>query len=541
MRSRHKSKEKEDKCMKIHTFEGEQNIGYRLLRGYNISMPEEPVSNSKGPNSLTGGIQTSLDERNENGKGSKRLSYDGEKRYLGVRVKMPVRDILRNIRIANGMNPKDIQGSCGKSSKDEKKRVNTKGDRRCNKRKHPTKSLEELAIIVEVLEEDLKDNKPYSPCNKSDSSKYCPKPNEQSWHTPEPLQQSYPMNLGQEKKIPQQAPNYCMPELNLSHSPSKQNTTVPPLNSQVQYVGDESDNVIPSPDSYMSYSPSSTSDYQMPSTQDSVFTLPQSCSYELDQDGACDYQGSYSPQAQNSFRQQCPSNMGQDWNSTAHFWTQLQREESLLMGVSDTEFLATDKNGRTALHKVVFQGNRTLGYAIAKRMAALHSLDVKDSEGKTALHLAAQKNQHHMVVDLIHLGASVNEKDRSGKTCLHLSAENGYIQVLEVLNNLMKEGIYVDVKATDNSGLSVLQCATVALNVTMQELERSVDPSRIRFLTLCKEQMMETLDCLLQMGSYHPTLDNHSGENAYNIGSNRDSYKCIQGVFSRSIKVNYVT
>lgn len=58
---------------------------------------------------------------------------------------------------------------------------------------------------------------------------------------------------------------------------------------------------------------------------------------------------------------------------------------------------------------------------------------------QTPLHLAAQKNQHFMVADLVSLGANINAKDRYGKTCLHLSAENGYIRVLEV--NLCGVGI----------------------------------------------------------------------------------------------------
>lgn len=51
---------------------------------------------------------------------------------------------------------------------------------------------------------------------------------------------------------------------------------------------------------------------------------------------------------------------------------------------------------------------------------------------QTALHLAAQRNQHLIVADLISLGANVNARDQYGKTCLHLSAEFGYIRVLEV-------------------------------------------------------------------------------------------------------------
>ncbi|XP_029628724.1 uncharacterized protein zgc:113279 isoform X1 [Salmo trutta] len=551
MRGRYKSKENAgSEC--IHAFEGKWDIGNGLFGSYDSPMPGVPASCSEGPNSPNGGILTSLDDgngpstMNSSLTGPKRSNYDGEKRYLGVRVKMPVRDMLNKIRIAKGMDPKNIQGNCGKALKGEKKRVNTNRDRKSSKRKQPTKSLEELAIIVEVLEEDLKASKPYSQSNTSESPDYSPEPNVQPWNSPEQLQHSHSMKFSQENKMPQQATNYCMSELKLSRSADNHNTSVPPLNSQGRCINDESDNMMPSPDSYMTYSPSSTSECQVPSPQYSVFASPLSSSYELGQDGGSDYQDSFSPQCQDSFSPQCQdsfspqcqdsfnpqcqdsfnpqcqdsfnpqcqdsfsphwlSYMCQNWNSTAYFWNQLQREERLLTGVSDTEVLATDRNGRTALHRVVGQGKRALGYAIAKRMAALNRLDVKDSEGKTALHLAAQKNQHLMVADLIHLGACVNEKDRSGKTCLHLSVENGYIRVLEVLKNMMKEGIYVDVEATDNYGLSVFQCAAVALNITVRELERSVGPSQMRLHTLRKEQMMETLGCLLQMGSYHHTL-----------------------------------
>lgn len=41
--------------------------------------------------------------------GGKYLTYGGEKIYLGVRVKMPVKDLLRNIRLARGWNPEDFQ------------------------------------------------------------------------------------------------------------------------------------------------------------------------------------------------------------------------------------------------------------------------------------------------------------------------------------------------------------------------------------------------------------------------------------------------
>ncbi|KAJ0063626.1 hypothetical protein NL108_004467, partial [Boleophthalmus pectinirostris] len=103
------------------------------------------------------------------------------------------------------------------------------------------------------------------------------------------------------------------------------------------------------------------------------------------------------------------------------------------------------------LHNVVCVGKRALAYAIAKRMAGISSLDLKDSYGMTALHYAAKNNHHLMVCDLIQLGAGINERNNMGKSCLHLSAEKGYTQVLEVFKQMMTDGYFVDVEATDNS------------------------------------------------------------------------------------------
>ncbi|TDH15238.1 hypothetical protein EPR50_G00029500 [Perca flavescens] len=371
--------------------------------------------------------------------------YGGEKVYLGVRVKMPVRDLLRKIRIAQGCKPQDFQEIYGKTVKD-KQRVKTSKGRRSTKRKRPTKSLEELAIIVEVLEEDLR------------TGNTCLSP-----------------------------PQYL--------SPSK--PPVSPTGSG--YNSDESDEMIPSPRSYVTYSPS-TAEYQQ------ALSLPGPMHTSLDHSNIRNT-GSVGGRGEEWAYPQV-----HDWNgnNSAFFWAQLQKEESQLRDISDAALLAPDGYGRTALHKVACVGKRALGYAIAKRMAAFNSLDLKDSEGMTALLHAAKHNHHLMVADLIHLGASVNETNNSGKTCLHLSAEKGYIRVLEVLRQTMMDGVYVDVEATDNSGMSVFQCASVALKATVRELESSKPQNHISLNTLCQEQMMETLECLLQMGSYFYTMESQS-------------------------------
>ncbi|XP_029964782.1 uncharacterized protein LOC115400866 isoform X2 [Salarias fasciatus] len=366
-------------------------------------------------------------------KGAKCSIYGGKKVYLGVRVKMPVKELLKNIRVAKGLPGEDLKEKCNKKGKGDMKRVKTRF--RCsNMKAQRTKSLEELAIIIEVLEEDLR------------TSSTCP---------------SSPQD------------------------PHPPNSPVSPQLSPTGYGYDEYDEIIPSPDYHSTCSPGAAEHRQAPSPPG--FTYP---AFQPPGAGGV----ATSPEVK------------EEWfdaqSSSAFFWTQLQREESQLSEVSDAALLTPDEHGRTALHKVAWVGKRALGYAIARRMAALYSLDLTDCDGMTALLYAAKHNHHLMVADLIHLGANVNQMNNAGKSCLHLSAENGYIRVLEVLKQAMMDGVYVDVEAADNAGMSVLQCAAVALKTTVSEMEGSTSPSHIRVHTLRQEQMMETLECLLQMGSF---------------------------------------
>ncbi|KAM4566780.1 uncharacterized protein PAE49_010284 isoform 1-T2 [Odontesthes bonariensis] len=365
--------------------------------------------------------------------GSKCSIYGNERVYLGVRVRMPVRDLLRNIRRSQGQEPQDFRRG-PKTRTGNMKRARTRSRKQTIRVQDPMKSLEELAIILEVLEEDLRTGNNYH---------------------------SLPKNL-----------SASSPPANPEFSPSG--------------YSDEYDVMIPSPESYMTYSTGTTEHYQTMSPPHCMFSSVEN-TQRNDERGKEWF---------------ALPNHNQDQSSSAFFWMQLLKEENQLSNTSDAELLATDKCGRTALHEVVCMGKRALGYATAKRMAALNRLDFKDCDGMTALLYAAKYNQHLMMADLIHLGANVNETNNLGKSCLHLSAENGYIRVLEVLKQAMRDGVYIDVKATDNSGMSVLQCASVALKNSMCEVRSNKSQSDMRLHTLRQEQMMETLECLLQMDSY---------------------------------------
>uniref|UniRef100_A0A096MA10 Zgc:113279 n=1 Tax=Poecilia formosa TaxID=48698 RepID=A0A096MA10_POEFO len=382
-------------------------------------------------------------------KGTRCSVSGGERVYLGVRVRMPVRDLLKNIRVPKDMDPDDFNKICMCES-GNRKRARTRARNKATGGQHPVKSLEELAIIIEVLEEDLRSGcTPCSPTSKSPPSDFT-----------------------------------TSPELSLTSN------ATPVLSPVDVNSGDEYDEIIPSPESYMAYSPSA-------SQHDVAWTRPDCMFFGLQPPGVTDTQ-SYGDREEGWFE---PKN-NWDLNTSAFFWTQLQKEESWLRTTSDAELLTTDEHGRTFLHKVVCLGKRAQAYAIAKRMSAINSLDLKDSDGMTALLHAAKHNQHLMVADLIRLGANVNETNNLGKSCLHLSAENGYFRVLEVLKQGMMDGLYIDVEATDNSGMSVLQCATVALKASMSEVDSSMSLSHSRLHTLRQEHMMETLKCVLQMDSF---------------------------------------
>ncbi|XP_068441522.1 death-associated protein kinase 1 isoform X2 [Clinocottus analis] len=337
--------------------------------------------------------------------------------YLGVRVKRPVRDLLKKIRIDQDQQPLDLQKIYGNQVKD-RQRVKMRAVRRSYTRRRSSKSLEELAIIVEVLEEDLRTG---LTCSSPAPALPSPKPESPHWSS-----------------------------------------------ASSGYNSDESDDMSPG--------------------------CGAPCWPRLA--APC---GAAAEQADIWNR-----------NNSAFFWAQLQREEEQLEGLTDAALLAADEHGKTALHQVACVGKRALGYAIAKRMAAVSGLDLKDADGMTPLLLAAKHNHHLMVADLILLGANVNEADGSGKTCLHLSAERGFTRVLEVLKNAMLDGVYVDVEATDDSGMSVLQCASVALKAAVRKLECSRFPNPSRLQALRQEQMLETLECLLQMGGYFHLTGNRT-------------------------------
>ncbi|XP_040546220.1 uncharacterized protein LOC428250 [Gallus gallus] len=433
------------------------------------------------------------------------------RRYMGVRVKMPVRELLRKVRLSRGLEPAASQeaslvkaASKGSSGKTEKRRVHPYTEKQLRQSKQSIgqtlKGLEDLDILVEVLQEDL---------NKSQLKK------ESLRAEPDGFWQGFPAELqapwwgaGGSK----QATGSVQESFTKLRSHCCFTHCSPALQKEVESSfcdGQKDTHELDSPGTFSRTREKESSWWMQgvgSSTQKDCWAPPaQSTSPCFGPPGAhpepfveavSDSLGSKGCSRPTSiaFTQQ-------DLSAISFFQFQLHREESLLRNIPADKLLAPDENGNRLLHKAVAQGRRALTYALARRFASLNKIDEKDAEKRTALHLAAEKNQHLMVSDLISLGANVNEQDGLGKTPLHLCAENGYLRVLEVLKNCKDSGVCVAVNLADHCGLTPLHCAALAHTILAMESRRTDSASDMgRFLKLRKDQILEGINCLLHMG-----------------------------------------
>ncbi|NXJ04616.1 IKBZ inhibitor, partial [Odontophorus gujanensis] len=428
------------------------------------------------------------------------------RRYMGVRVKMPVRELLRKVRLSKGLEPAANQQEQDTSCLTSLPHLLPSPLLLLFQSKQSIgqtlKGLEDLDILVEVLQEDL---------NKSQLRKESPHaaPNGFCQGFPAELQAPW-WGAGGSKQAAGSTQERCQSFTKLrSHCCFTDCSSALQEEVESSFCDGQKDMHEPdSPGMFLRTREKESSWWMQgagSSAQKDCWVHPaQSTSpcispagahpqpvLEADRDSLDS--GGHSGLTSIAFTQQ-------DLSAISFFQFQLHREESLLRNIPADKLLAPDENGNRLLHKAVAQGRRALTYALARRFASLNKIDEKDAERRTALHLAAEKNQHLMVSDLISLGANVNEQDGLGKTPLHLCAENGYLRVLEVLKNCKDSGVCVAVNLTDHCGLTPLHCAALAHTVLAAESQKAASDSDMgRFLKLRKDQILEGINCLLQM------------------------------------------
>ncbi|XP_025968181.2 NF-kappa-B inhibitor zeta isoform X4 [Dromaius novaehollandiae] len=213
------------------------------------------------------------------------------------------------------------------------------------------------------------------------------------------------------------------------------------------------------------------------------------------------------------------------------FQWQVEQEENKLANISQDQFLAKDVDGDTFLHIAVAQGRRALSYVLARKMAALHMLDIKEHNGQSAFQVAVAANQHLIVQDLVSLGAQVNTTDCWGRTPLHVCAEKGHAQVLQAIQKgAMGSNQYVDLEATNYDGLTALHSAVLAHNAVLHELQNSQPPHspEVQELLLRNKSLVETIKTLIQMGATVEAKDRKSGRTALHLAAEEANLELIR-------------
>nr|XP_005548309.1 PREDICTED: NF-kappa-B inhibitor zeta isoform X2 [Macaca fascicularis] len=230
-----------------------------------------------------------------------------------------------------------------------------------------------------------------------------------------------------------------------------------------------------------------------------------------------------------------PNIPGNPMNTTqlgkSFFQWQVEQEESKLANVSQDQFLSKDADGDTFLHIAVAQGRRALSYVLARKMNALHMLDIKEHNGQSAFQVAVAANQHLIVQDLVNLGAQVNTTDCWGRTPLHVCAEKGHCQVLQAIQKgAVGSNQFVDLEATNYDGLTPLHCAVIAHNAVVHELQRNQQPHspEVQELLLKNKSLVDTIKCLIQMGAAVEAKDRKSGRTALHLAAEEANLELIR-------------
>jgi ankyrin repeat protein len=116
---------------------------------------------------------------------------------------------------------------------------------------------------------------------------------------------------------------------------------------------------------------------------------------------------------------------------TALHWTANNQDPSSARVLCELAPLAVnlkDNEGRTALHLAVVVGNRPVAETLMSGVGTARcDLSAADMEFRTALHWAAVLGNIEMVALLLERGDSAHTHDSVGATPLHYAAQNNHV------------------------------------------------------------------------------------------------------------------
>ena len=117
-----------------------------------------------------------------------------------------------------------------------------------------------------------------------------------------------------------------------------------------------------------------------------------------------------------------------------------------------------DKSGRSELHYICIDVEKSKRNKIALDLIKKgFDVNLKDKNGQTPLHSAAQEKDKDICEILINAGAKINEKDKWGNTPLSVAITQGLDEKGEIINLLLNKG--ADPLIKNNYGSSALDVA----------------------------------------------------------------------------------
>ncbi|KAG5851604.1 hypothetical protein ANANG_G00053410 [Anguilla anguilla] len=212
------------------------------------------------------------------------------------------------------------------------------------------------------------------------------------------------------------------------------------------------------------------------------------------------------------------------------FQWQVEQEDERLAGLDPNQLAVRDEDGDTFLHVAVAQGRRALSYVLARKMASLGLLDLKEHNGQTALQVSMAANQHLIVQDLLSMGAQINTMDRWGRSPLHVCAEKGHAQTLQAVHKTLQSTIHqLNMEAVNYEGLTALHTAVLSHNAVLQELAVAPPHSaQTQALLQRRKALGECVSTLLLMGASYRTKDHKSGRTALHMAAEEANVELLR-------------
>ena len=130
-------------------------------------------------------------------------------------------------------------------------------------------------------------------------------------------------------------------------------------------------------------------------------------------------------------------------------------EIQILLLNKDKSFLFKKENGKTVLHLAAEKKMYRITSLLLKN-GAKNIVDAKDNEGNTALLLASLKRNYRTIESLIYNGADIGLQNNKGDTALHIAAKNGDVEISQFIAEVIDKD---SLDSTNNEGNTALHIA----------------------------------------------------------------------------------